>query len=115
MALTRKTPMARRGLKRGGKGLKRGGKLKPVGEAGKRRKARYAAFMRSHKWKVQRARVIERDGGQCTQCRATERLQAHHVRYGSPIEATPDRDIVTLCYGCHERVEAELRPWNRGR
>lgn len=109
--MLRRTP-----LKRGKKGIKRGSKLRAFNkERRERRRNKYRAFMRSLAWKEQRARVIERDGGECTRCKSRRSLQVHHKRYGSPIEATPDEWLVTLCYACHQRVESELRPWNRGR
>lgn len=115
MTLRRKTPLrARKRPVEARTGLRRGKPLAKQGKARKRRQARYQAFLRSVDWLAQRARILARDGC-CTLCRGTERLQAHHKRYGSPLAETPDDWIVTLCYACHMRVEADLRPWNRGR
>lgn len=74
--MLRKTPMKR------GKSLKRGGKLKPIGEAGKRRRADYQAHMRSAYWKAVRLAVIARDGG-CVQASADCRgpLTCDHKNY----------------------------------
>ena len=112
--LRRKTPLAR-GVKR----LKRTKRLKAVNpDRQQKKRAKYNAFIRSKAWKEQRARVLERDGHRCTRCTASGEgvtLHCHHQRYGSPLERTPDDWIVTLCARCHEAIEADLRPWNRGR
>jgi 5-methylcytosine-specific restriction endonuclease McrA len=49
-------------------------------------------------WRRVRARVIERDGGQCVRCGSTERLTVHHTSYAAPLDPST---CVTLCARCH--------------
>lgn len=97
------------------KGLKRGGKLRPVNpERRAKRRARYKDYLHSPAWKRLRERVLERDGHACTRCHSTRRLECHHRSYQRFGHEDLD-DLQTLCHDCHMAVEAELRPWNRGR
>jgi len=70
-------------------------------------KERYHDYLSSEVWRRKRARVIERDGFQCTQCRNTESLQVHHLTYRY-IGRERLCDLVTLCDACHKRVHAEM-------
>jgi 5-methylcytosine-specific restriction endonuclease McrA len=53
------------------------------------------------KWTIMKEQCHERDGWSCTDCGATEELEAHHiesVRDGG----TPELDnLLTLCKTCH--------------
>ena len=80
------------------------------------RRQEYASFIRSAAWATQRARVIARDGGRCTgvnrgadgaltYCPTRDRLTVHHLRYASPLSATPDSDLVTLCEFHHALID----------
>ena len=82
------------------------------------RRQEYAAFIRSAAWAAQRARVIARDEGRCTgflwdwfvnasriRCLVRDRLTVHHLRYASPLSATPDSDLVTLCEFHHALID----------
>ena len=108
MAL-RRSPLKR------GKGLRRGGTLKPVNtERQAKRRAKYVAYLRSPEWAKIRILILARDKHQCTMCKAKQRLEIHHKRYVRFGAENLD-DLTTLCHDCHMRLEAELRPWNRGR
>lgn len=63
------------------------------------RRRRYGAA-----WRTQRARVINRDGGACTYCGTTERLEVHHL---VDTDRPTDAQLVTLCYRHHRAIEAE--------
>ena len=81
------------------------------------RRQEYAAFIRSAAWATQRIRVIARDRGRCTarreevgdgfgyRCSAMYGLTVHHLRYASPLSATPDSDLVTLCEFHHALID----------
>ena len=80
------------------------------------RRQEYAAFIRSAAWATQRARVIARDEGRCcdverdlhshwARCPTRDRLTVHHLRYASPLSATPDSDLVTLCEFHHALID----------
>jgi hypothetical protein len=62
----------------------------------------YAAFFSSAAWARQRARVLRRDGHRCQACGGRRGLAVHHTWYATPIEATPDWALTTLCHAtCH--------------
>ena len=80
------------------------------------RRQQYAAFIRSAAWATQRARVIARDGWRCCDavrdlhgllayCPSKRNLTVHHLRYASPLSATPDSDLVTLCEFHHALID----------
>lgn len=78
---------------------------------------------RGYKWRTVRTEVINRDGSKCVACGLTR--TAHKERYGRDIEVhhkTPahiftdeegayekfahhKENLVTLCWGCHQRAE----------
>lgn len=62
----------------------------------------YQAFMQSAAWKSQRRRVLRRDGRACRDC-GGRAVDVHHDQYWTPIEATPDWALTSLCEGCHGR------------
>lgn len=108
--LTRKRPLERSG-KRIERNLRRTAK----------RARQYKAFIQGPVWRAQRARVLQRDGWQCThvervdgelqRCGYTRDdgpLHAHHERYHPRgLEYTPDKDIRTGCPRHHARWDRE--------
>jgi hypothetical protein len=64
----------------------------------------YLAFMASPEWRRQRERVLRRDSHRCQGCGGRRGLEAHHHWYASPIAATPDWALETLCAGCHAQA-----------
>lgn len=70
---------------------------------------------RDPRWLALRAKVLDRDGGQCQLCKSTYgRLVVHHRTYTGGYHprrpwVTPQKDLVTLCHRCHERLEAVIR------
>jgi|SRR6185312_7183518 len=65
-------------------------------------------FWQSREWRRVRARVIERDGGQCVRCGSRENLTVHHVSYEAP---TDPRTCETLCRKCHGHVSGGQQAW----
>jgi 5-methylcytosine-specific restriction endonuclease McrA len=63
----------------------------------------YAAFMADPIWKAQRRRVLLRDHHSCVDCHAARATEVHHNFYASPISATPDEGLASLCARCHIR------------
>jgi hypothetical protein len=64
-------------------------------------------------WRVQRARILERDGHRCThvdaygqRCHVTEQLQVHH-RIGGHVINVDDSLLVTVCRKHHPRGDYE--------
>jgi hypothetical protein len=76
--------------------------IPPSGGAGGH-SAEYVAFMGSSTWERQRGRVLRRDRGRCADCGGRAR-EVHHTFYASPVAATPDWALLSLCPGCHRRA-----------
>lgn len=74
-------------------------------------KKTYADKLKDPRWQRKRLNIFNRDNWRCALCRTRDAtLHVHHLAYsGEPWEA-PDRDLVTLCENCHERVEAQELP-----
>lgn len=70
-----------------------------------------AAWYRTQAWRRQRERVIARDGGQCRACGRAGRSVQHLIPLrkwmasGGRPEQYPDDRLVTLCVGCHGRMD----------
>jgi 5-methylcytosine-specific restriction endonuclease McrA len=56
-----------------------------------------------------RGKVLQRDDRRCTNCGATEDLQAHHVIAAADGGRTTMKNLITLCVDCHRELEAEKR------
>jgi hypothetical protein len=56
----------------------------------------------SGNWQQLRSRVIERDGGCCTECGSTDRPTVHHLTYENEGHEKLE-DLVTLCVSCHAK------------
>ena len=72
----------------------------------------YLAKLRDPRWQKYRLEVFERDGWQCTWCRAGEQggrnLQVHHGFYNRELEFPweyPKEATFTLCERCHPQAE----------
>jgi hypothetical protein len=64
----------------------------------------YRDFLASDYWKCIRALALERDGHECRNCKAKERLHVHHRTYehrGREHEHLDD--VTTLCEACHAK------------
>ncbi len=60
-------------------------------------------------WESMRAEVFERDGNRCTKCGSEEDLHCDHIIPVSLGGATENRNLTTLCRGCHSRKTASQR------
>lgn len=75
--------------------------------------ASYRAMLTDPRWQKRRLEVLSRDDFECRMCGANRAtLHVHHLRYtrGAPPWSYRDRELVTLCEGCHETFH-DMRPW----
>jgi 5-methylcytosine-specific restriction endonuclease McrA len=49
-------------------------------------------------------RILERDGWRCQNCSCLENLQVHHIQPRSLLGHDSDRNLITLCVACHQRL-----------
>ena len=69
------------------------------------RTSKYGHSMNSHRTREVRAAILERQGGHCRDCEATEYLSLHHVipvRLGGLKNGMSN--LVLLCEACHGRA-----------
>ena len=63
-----------------------------------------------HGWDKLRGRAIRRDGGACTNCGSTERLEVDHVIPRSDGGSNQLGNLATLCHRCHDlKTKADRR------
>lgn len=55
--------------------------------------------------------VRQRDGKRCRMCGTDKSLHVHHIRYKSEGGKHGERNLVTLCLTCHDRVHGQKRHW----
>ena len=53
--------------------------------------------------KLQR-QVLERDGWRCQVCGSMQNLQVHHLKFRSQSGGDEEKNLITLCAGCHARM-----------
>lgn len=56
-----------------------------------------------------RFEVLTRDGRRCRMCGRTVGLHLHHVVYRSEGGKHVATNLLTLCYGCHDRVHSNKK------
>ena len=62
-------------------------------------------YLETQEWKQQRNRVLNRDNHTCQICGKSDgAMNVHHICYIHPLSEMNDRDLVTLCHDCHEKV-----------
>ena len=65
---------------------------------------RYDEYLANEHWrKVREARLII-DGYQCCECGSAKNLEVHHITYDNLGDEDIERDLITLCRSCHERL-----------
>jgi hypothetical protein len=124
----KRSPLRRKTRLRSGKPLKRGTTLKARGEAGRKRRARYQAYLKSGAWQRLRLEIIARALGRCESCKIEiayqvkiydpasgeyhwgrwqplENARVHHLRYTRIFHERPS-DLQALCRRCHDRIHA---------
>jgi 5-methylcytosine-specific restriction endonuclease McrA len=119
VTLKRKAPIQRGRMKSGTKALTRWTKLKPLNAERKgKRKARYAAYLKSPAWRALRREILTRAGHRCemlviggARCEETTKLTVHHKTYAR-FGAELPTDLAVLCKGHHDAHHAAtgLRP-----
>ena len=57
-------------------------------------------YLRSQQWRDKRHLVIQRDGS-CKLCKATTKLEVHHLSY-KHLAQEPLDELITLCRTCHQ-------------
>jgi hypothetical protein len=68
----------------------------------------YNKLLLDPRWKKLSKKIKKRDGC-CIICGSKTNLEVHHIKYtGLPWEA-PITDLITFCYGCHQREHTRLQ------
>ncbi len=65
--------------------------------------SRYAAYIASDAWALQRESAFLRWGRHCNSCGRTGKLHVHHLFYRNLYNCV-DNDLMPLCERCHTRV-----------
>ena len=56
-----------------------------------------------------RLQVLERDGWRCQACGARTKLEVHHLQFKSQLGEDTERNLITLCSGCHKQTHLRSR------
>lgn len=66
----------------------------------------YAKKLQDPRWQRKRLEIFNRDKFCCLICSSnTDMLQVHHERYCKNPWESPNEDLKTLCFRCHDIVE----------
>ena len=64
-------------------------------------------YLETPEWRAQRNRVLTRDSHTCQICGKSDgEMNVHHICYIHPLSEMNDRDLITLCRDCHQKVHA---------
>jgi hypothetical protein len=103
--ITRRTPLKRGKPPKLGQPPKRSRKpIAKLGNAGRKRKARYAAYLKSPRWKELKLVATVRSGFRCERCGVgieDARLECHHKKYPRVLGTEKLTDLEVLCTYCH--------------
>lgn len=75
----------------------------------------------SQKWKRKRLQILKRDGYMCQHCKrygkAAPATTVHHIQHADeyPEMAFVDKNLISLCEGCHNKQHPEKAAAARGR
>lgn len=75
----------------------------------------------SPKWRRKRQQILRRDGYMCQHCKrygkAVQATTVHHIKHADeyPDLAYDDKNLVSLCEGCHNKQHPEKATAARGR
>jgi 5-methylcytosine-specific restriction endonuclease McrA len=72
----------------------------------------YSGYLRSPPWQARRRRTIALAGGMCQHCGRRRAVQVHHLTY-KRVGRERDRDLVALCWSCHQRAHDPIRKLGR--
>jgi len=67
------------------------------------RKAKYASYLASPRWRAKREAVMERDAHVCQACLQDGATEVHHLTYAHIFDE-PLFDLVAICAPCHRRI-----------
>lgn len=78
----------------------------------------YKAYLKSHKWKTKRLKVLNRAKFRCERCKKRQAREIHHLTYEN-IFNEPLEDLQALCTRCHRQahglsVKSVRRPFFKG-
>jgi hypothetical protein len=68
---------------------------------------KYAAYLKSDRWRDLRARVLQRDGGLCRGCFLRPAAEVHHMTYQHCYDEF-GFELISLCAECHHRIHARI-------
>ena len=63
----------------------------------------YSEYLKSDKWKIKRAKVLERDNNICKACETNKATQVHHLSYQFVFDE-PLFDLIAICTLCHDKI-----------
>lgn len=75
----------------------------------------------SQRWKRKRQQILKRDGYMCQHCKrygkAVPATTVHHIQHVDehPEMAFVDKNLISLCEGCHNKQHPEKAAAARGR
>jgi hypothetical protein len=61
--------------------------------------------------RILEAKIKLRDLGKCTRCHKRKNLTIHHLKPREIGGLDEERNLITLCYGCHNYVEEHDPVW----
>lgn len=56
-------------------------------------------------------RIMARDGRKCRHCKSSKRLTVHHIKPREEGGLNEERNLITLCSECHDKVELGDLHW----
>lgn len=66
----------------------------------------YFEYLRSSSWAEKRNEALMRDEYHCSICGNPNNLEVHHLKYPSLLGTEPVSDLMTVCEGCHKKIES---------
>ena len=65
--------------------------------------------MQTPDWQEKRLQRLRIDNFKCCRCGTPHNIQVHHLSYENLGNEDVHNDLITLCDGCHESIEKEVR------
>lgn len=80
---------------------------------GIRSHTQYERYLQSPFWRQIRKRILSRDNKTCAICRKEANV-VHHKSYSKEVmDGINDSELISLCTGCHERIEFNIVDGNK--
>ena len=76
---------------------------------GQAAKKRYAAYRATPEWQAKREEALRHYGGSCSECKATDGLEIHHLHYKTLGHEDVVKDLRVLCRDCHQKTHDEAK------